>query len=64
MDLINKEDGFSLEESFFILGLADDISDIIRLSTCGRQRHKPRAILFATVGYDVGQCSLQQEKAL
>lgn len=66
MDLINKEDGFSLEESFFILGLADDISDIVCLSTRGRQRHKPRAILFAAVGYDVCQCSLkeQQEKAL
>jgi len=35
MDLIDKENGFSLEESFFILGLADDITNIICLGTCG-----------------------------
>lgn len=66
MDLVNKENGFSLEESFFTLGLADDISNIICLGTCGRQCHKPRAVLFAAVGYDVCQCSLkhQEEKAL
>lgn len=61
MDLINKEDSFSLEESFFILGLADDISNIICLGTCGRQCQKPCAILFAAVGYDVCQCSLKQQ---
>lgn len=66
MDLINKEDGFSFEEFFFILSLADDISNISCPGTGGRQCHKPRAVLSAAVGYDVCQCSLkqQQDKAL
>lgn len=61
MDLVDKENGFSLEESFFILGLTDDISNIICLGTCGWQCHKPCAGLFAAVGYDVCQGGLKEQ---
>jgi len=61
MDLIDKENGFSLEESFFILGLADDISNIICLGTCGWQRHKPHAFLFAAVGDYMREGSLKKQ---
>lgn len=61
MDLVDKENGFSLEESFFILGLTDDISNIICLGTRGWQRHKPCPSLFAAVGYDVCQGGLKEQ---
>ena len=60
MNLINKKDGFPFEKALFILSLFYDISNIICLGICCRQCHKPYAMFFAVVGYDVSQGGLEK----
>lgn len=55
MKFIDEQDGFSLEQSKFVLCLFDYFPDIISGCTGGRQTDKTcRALLFTGAGNNVG----------
>ena len=59
VDLINEEDGVSLEQYFLISGHLHNLLDIFHTSCCGRELHKLcTQLLVGHFCYDTSKCCL------